>query len=146
PRRGRRERVRARAQGEARGAGGRDADPSLRKGERAMSERPPANRRRKAAAVIEAPPDPIYQGDDSPMPGPATTTVPPRPRGKLTQTVKLTLGVAVVLTASVAVAWGARRYVTSSPRFSVRTVLVDGNKKRSANQVANGAGVAVGKN
>lgn len=111
-----------------------------------MSERAPANRRRKAAAVIAAPPDPIYQGDDSPVPGPATTTVRPPSKGKLTQAVKLTLGVAVVLGASVAVAWGARRYVTTSPRFAVRTVLVDGNKKRSATQVANGAGVAVGKN
>jgi cell division protein FtsQ len=56
------------------------------------------------------------------------------------------LGAAVVLTASVAVAWGARRYITSSPRFAVRTVLVEGNGRRSAEQIANAGGVSVGKN
>jgi cell division protein FtsQ len=46
----------------------------------------------------------------------------------------------------VAVAWGARRYVMTSPRFAIRTVLIDGEKKRSASQVASSAGVEVGKN
>jgi len=111
-----------------------------------MSERPPTNRRKKAQ-VIEAPPDPFPLGDDSPPPPAATTTtIRPRPAGRLSQTIKLAIGVLAVLAASVAVAWGARRYVTTSPRFAVRTVLVDGNKKRTAAQVASFAGVAVGKN
>jgi cell division protein FtsQ len=52
----------------------------------------------------------------------------------------------VVVAASISVAWGARRYVTTSPRFAVRTVLVEGERRRSAGAVAEAAGVAVGKN
>ncbi|MFO0759718.1 MAG: FtsQ-type POTRA domain-containing protein [Byssovorax sp.] len=106
--------------------------------------------------VIEAPVDPIIE-EDSPLPGPATTTVRPPPGkkkaptlrergGKALRAAQLALGVVVVIAASVAVAWGARRYVMSSPRFAIRTVLVDGEKKRSATAVASLAGVEVGKN
>jgi cell division protein FtsQ len=125
-----------------------------------MSERLPLNRRRSAPSLrpIDAPSDPVFEGDDSPLPGAATTSVRPpgrkakapkaaaRPRSRLAEAVKLTAGVSVVLAASIAVAWGARRYVTTSPRFAVRTVLVDGARKRSAAQVASAGGVAVGKN
>ncbi len=52
----------------------------------------------------------------------------------------------MVIAASISVAWGARRYVTTSPRFAVRTVQVEGERRRSANAVADAAGVAVGKN
>jgi cell division protein FtsQ len=54
--------------------------------------------------------------------------------------------VAVVLAASIAVAWGARRYVMSSPRFAIRTVLVEGIERRSAHEVARAGGIEVGKN
>lgn len=125
-----------------------------------MSERAPPNLRRKAARgrQIDAPIDPFFEGDDSPLPGSTTTTVRPpgsRARGskaparspsRLGQGLKLTVGVCMVLAASIAVAWGARRYVTTSPRFAVRTVLVEGERKRSATQVASAGGVAVGKN
>ncbi len=125
-------------------------------------ERPAVDKKRAAKArskVIEAPSDPIYGDDDSPLPGPATTTVrpPPGPRraepsslkrtgSRVLRALQLTFGVVVVLVASVAVAWGARRYVMTSPRFAIRTVLIDGEKKRSASQVASSAGVEVGKN
>jgi cell division protein FtsQ len=52
----------------------------------------------------------------------------------------------VVLTASVLVAWGLRRYLQSSPRFAVRTVEVGGNARRTAHQLAQRAGADVGKN
>jgi cell division protein FtsQ len=117
------------------------------------------NKRRPDAQrpkTVSAPPDPIL-GDDSPPPGPATTTVrPPRPStpskadkapaGPLARTFQLVGGVAVVLAASISVAWGARRYLTTSPRFAVRTVQVDGERRRSAAHVAELGGVAVGKN
>jgi cell division protein FtsQ len=117
------------------------------------------NKRRPDAPrpkTLSAPPDPIA-GDDSPLPGPATTTVrPPRssgppkatrpPPGRLARTFQLVGGVVVVLAASISVAWGARRYLTSSPRFAVRTVEVDGERRRSAAQVAEMGGVGVGKN
>jgi cell division protein FtsQ len=60
--------------------------------------------------------------------------------------VQLFAGVVVVLAASIAVGWGARRYVLSSPRFAIRTVLVDGASRRSAEQVAETGGVKVGNN
>ncbi|KYF50271.1 cell division protein, partial [Sorangium cellulosum] len=59
---------------------------------------------------------------------------------------QLFAGAAVVIVASTAVAWGARRYIVSSPRFAVRTVLVDGVQRRSAEQVASSGGIEVGKN
>jgi cell division protein FtsQ len=121
---------------------------------------PPENRRRPDAArpkTVSAPPDPIA-GDDSPVPGPATTTVRPprpaaaapkpdrRPPGRVARAFQLVGGVAVVLAASISVAWGARRYLTTSPRFAVRTVLVEGERRRSAAHVAEMGGVAVGSN
>jgi cell division protein FtsQ len=69
-----------------------------------------------------------------------------RPPSRALRALQLVAGVAVVLTASIAVAWGARRYITSSPRFAVRTVLVDGIQRRSAEQVASAGSIEVGKN
>lgn len=101
--------------------------------------------------VIAAPPDPSPDLDnDSPVPPPATTTVKP-PAGprtvrKLSRAMALVLGVCVVLSASIAVAWGARRYITTSPRFGIRTVLVDGNRRLSAEEIAAHGGVTIGRN
>jgi cell division protein FtsQ len=110
---------------------------------------------RTRSKVVDAPADVIT--DDSPLPGPATTTVrPPPPRaaprrrlgrlGRFARTAQLVVGAAVVLAASISVAWGVRRYLMQSPRFAVRTVLVDGAHRRSAATVAALGGVAVGKN
>lgn len=118
---------------------------------------PKANRKLPggpARPVVDAPADPVG-GDDSPLPGPATTTMRPpslgpaparRGLGRLARTAQLVGGVAVVLAASTGVAWGARRYLVTSPRFGVRTVLVDGERRRTAAQVAAAGGVEVGKN
>jgi cell division protein FtsQ len=122
----------------------------------------PKNRRlpaapRKAGGVVDAPADPIPQIDESPAPPPATTTTlrppgrrrpsaPPPLRSRVARWLQLTVGVTVVLACSIAVAWGARRYITSSPRFAVRSVLVEGTSRRTADQVAKAGGVAVGKN
>jgi cell division protein FtsQ len=122
-----------------------------------MSERTSGNRRSRPAkarsSVIDAPADPIVGGHDSPLPGPATTTVRPPPgaspkrlESRVSRGIQLVAGAAVVVAASISVAWGARRYVTTSPRFAVRTVLVEGERRRSASAVADAAGVAVGKN
>ncbi len=118
------------------------------------SSPPPANKRvaARSSATIDAPPDPIST-DDSPLPGPATTTVrPPKPSmfagklGAVGRGAKVVLGAAVVVSASLAVAWGARHYLRTSPRFSVRTVLVDGVRRRTADEVARAGGVTPGKN
>jgi cell division protein FtsQ len=106
--------------------------------------------------ILEAPRDP--GGDEgSPLPGPATTTVRPPPQpaasssrgkrpGSALRALQLAAGVAIVAAASVGVAWGARRYITGSPRFAVRTVLVEGAHRRTAPQIAAAGGVAVGQN
>jgi cell division protein FtsQ len=105
---------------------------------------------RKSAVL--APADPLFADDDSPPPGPVSQSVRPlaprprAPKSRLVSTLQLLAGVIVVLAASIAVAWGGRRYITTSPRFSVRSVTVDGTQRRSAEQVASLAGVAIGKN
>jgi cell division protein FtsQ len=94
--------------------------------------------------------------EESPPPAPTSATVrppaqpgafsPARPLGKIARSLQLVLGVAVVLIASIAVAWGARRYIMSSPRFAIRTVLVDGASRRTAEQVAAAGHIDVGAN
>ena len=120
--------------------------------------RPDAARASRRGGVIDAPRDDAPRDDvpsepDSPLPSAATTSTtvrPPAPKGRvagpLGRAVQLVAGAVIVLASSVGVAWGARRYLTQSPRFAVRTVLVDGAHRRSAAQVAAGGGVAVGDN
>ncbi len=122
--------------------------------------RPPANKRRPEAPkakVIAAPRDPVVD-EESPLPGLAATTARPRaaraPRSaaarprlaRFTRAAQLVLGAAVALSAAIAAAGGLIRYVRQSPRFAVRTVLVDGNHRRSAATIAAEGGVAVGSN
>ncbi len=58
----------------------------------------------------------------------------------------LMTGIIVVVSASVAVAWGLRRYLRTSPRFAVRTIVVEGNQRKTPNQIAERAGIASGRN
>jgi len=119
-----------------------------------MSDVMPSNRRTKnnSTRPAMAPPDPMPASEhDSPPPPAATTTVRPSPLAavaskKLPRALSLVLGLVVVLSASIAVAWGARRYITTSPRFSIRTVLVDGNHRMQAEDIATAGGVTVGRN
>lgn len=124
-----------------------------------MSAVLPENRRKKMppSGPIAAPPDPIIgAADESPPPPEATTTTlrPPAPARKkrapklpqIPRALQVLAGVLVVLSASIAVAWGARRYIMTSPRFAIRTVLVDGNHRLAAEQVAIAGGVNVGRN
>jgi cell division protein FtsQ len=59
---------------------------------------------------------------------------------------RLLTGIIVVVSASVMVAWGLRRYLRSSPRFAIKTVIVEGNARRAAHQVATRAGAELGQN
>ncbi len=58
----------------------------------------------------------------------------------------LLTGIIVVVSASVAVAWGLRRYLRTSPRFAVRDVQVHGHQRRTPQQIAKGAGLVKGIN
>jgi cell division protein FtsQ len=116
---------------------------------------------------VSAPPDPLPTGtEDSPTPpsqrwGLARQTAETSdagakaqrkapvlhpPASKWMRIVQFIAGASLVLIASVAVAWGVRRYIVSSPRFAIRTVTVDGTKRLTAEQVAAAGGVAVGRN
>jgi cell division protein FtsQ len=55
-------------------------------------------------------------------------------------------GTALVVGASWSVAWAARRYVTTSPRFVVTDVVVNGNKLRTPEQLAAEAKITKGQN
>jgi cell division protein FtsQ len=55
-------------------------------------------------------------------------------------------GILVVAAASTAVAWGLRRYLRESHRFAVTDVKVEGNSRRSAQQIIKRAGLDLGKN
>lgn len=114
---------------------------------------PPKNERVRASTPSshESPAPPATSVSVRPPRRPAKDGAPPaarprRPIARHLRALQLLAGAAVVLVASTAVAWGARRYIVSSPRFAVRTVLVDGIQRRTAEQVASSGGIEVGKN
>jgi cell division protein FtsQ len=59
---------------------------------------------------------------------------------------KLASGLAVVVGASLAVAWSAHHYALTSPRFAIRTVDLVGAKRTTREQLKTDSGVAVGLN
>jgi cell division protein FtsQ len=66
--------------------------------------------------------------------------------GPWLQRLSLFTGIIVVVAASLLVAWGLRRYLRTSPRFSVRVVQVEGNARRTPHQIAQRAGIETGMN
>lgn len=58
----------------------------------------------------------------------------------------LVTGIIVVISASVLVAWGLRRYLRSSPRFALRTIQVDGTQRLTPHHVAQRGGLEAGLN
>ena len=55
-------------------------------------------------------------------------------------------GFALVAAISLTVAFGARRYLMTSPRFALQQVVVDGQKTRSKDALMARAGIAIGQN
>ncbi|WP_437298719.1 FtsQ-type POTRA domain-containing protein [Sorangium sp. So ce426] len=117
------------------------------KNERVRASTPPSHESPAppATSVSVRPPRAIDRGERSAEGAPPAAR-PRRPIARPLRALQLLAGAAVVLVASTAVAWGARRYIVSSPRFAVRTVLVDGVQRRTAEQVASSGGIEVGKN
>lgn len=66
--------------------------------------------------------------------------------GLLWSALKLASGLAVVVGASLAVAWSAHHYALTSPRFAIRTVELVGAKRSTLEQLKSLASVAVGDN
>jgi len=111
---------------------------------------------------VIAAPDESGFSDDSPTPGPvarkngrakssagATSEPPPERPGFFRTTwslMKLALGVAMVVAASGAVAWGAHRYALTSPRFAVRKIEINGVKRKTDDQIERLGSVKLGDN
>jgi cell division protein FtsQ len=71
---------------------------------------------------------------------------PPKPPGRVAGILRAALGVALVVGISGAAALGARRYVTTTPRFAIGEISVTGNARRTVEDVATEAGIAKGAN
>lgn len=99
----------------------------------------PANRRLKAT--------PLPQGvAPAPAPRPSRVPAPPRPPSPVLAALRTTLGVVLVVSAAVGVAWAARRHVMTSPRFAVTEIDVLGHDRRTAEAIAGESGVTAGVN
>lgn len=56
------------------------------------------------------------------------------------------VGLAIVVGIGSGVAWGARRYVRTSPRFAVNEIVTHGGKRRGPDDIASIAGITKGQN
>lgn len=95
---------------------------------------------------------------ESPQPPSVVRSVPPppagpKPPGKIKRALKsawtgtrILVAILLVVAASIGAAWGARTYVTKSPRFSIRTITVEGASKLTPEAIAKAGGVVVGQN
>jgi cell division protein FtsQ len=59
---------------------------------------------------------------------------------------KTVLGFLLVAAVSLGVAWGARRYVDTSPRFALKETVVEGNVRRPKEAILEEGGITLGKN
>ena len=103
----------------------------------------PQNRR-----VREPPSQPSPGGRES-LPPATEVVVPPRaPKGpsRWAAAARAVLGASLVVATSALVAWAARRYVMTSPRFAVTDIEVVGGERRTADAVSAESGIAVGAN
>lgn len=105
----------------------------------------PVNRRVRGAKKQRG------EGPDSAAPPVGETqpgATPPSPivPSRAWAIVKNVAGVAMVVAVATGVAWGARKYVTTSPRFAVQQIVVSGVKMRTPEEIAAVAGVSPGDN
>lgn len=78
------------------------------------------------------------------------TKPPPKPLSpgvkRALAAARAVFGVAVVVAIACGVAWGARRYVTKSPRFAVSEIVVSGTHRFAPEDIEAKAGLARGQN
>ena len=99
----------------------------------------PSNRKRAKDAPL---PDVLDA-----LPPKITAPEPPKPRiSRFMPILRAAFGVALVLGVSGTVAWGARKYVKTSPRFAVNEIVVAGGRFRSDDQITDAAGIKRGTN
>lgn len=71
---------------------------------------------------------------------------PPKPESRGMRILRGVMGFVMVVGIGGTVAWGARKYVKTSPRFSVAEIVTTGAKRRTADELAATAGIAKGQN
>lgn len=116
---------------------------------RALSAQDAGDEPQAANSTTLRPPPPAQARAQKGSEGKRSKTAAPKPKKPLprfVRTLQFIAGAMIVIAASVAVSWGARRYIMSSPRFAIRTVLVDGASRRSADDIAAAGGIGVGNN
>ncbi len=79
-------------------------------------------------------------------PQPRRRLVTPERRAKVVAFAKSAFGGLLIVSLSVGMALGARRYVKTSPRFAVTEIAVSGTHRRSAEEITNVAELATGVN
>jgi cell division protein FtsQ len=83
---------------------------------------------------------------------PETLSAPPPPRkpsrppSRILAALRTTVGIVLVVSAALGVAWAARRHVMTSPRFAVTEIDVVGQDRRTAEAIATESGVTAGAN
>lgn len=77
---------------------------------------------------------------------PASMSRRARSPSRVLAALRTTLGVALVVSAALGVAWAARRHVMTSPRFAVTEIDVVGHGRRTADAIAAESGVTAGAN
>ncbi len=119
---------------------------------------PPRNVRSRPSS-----PPPAAAADSPAPPEVGKTTPPPRseppvapPKAPLSERMprvhkaltgaKIVVGLAIVTSASVGVAWGAKRYMTTSPRFAVKTIEIDGAERKTPEEIAAIGSLHIGDN
>ena len=70
----------------------------------------------------------------------------PAPPSRILAALRTTLGIVLVVSAALGVAWAARRHVMTSPRFAVTEIDVVGHDRRTADAIAVESGVTAGAN
>lgn len=79
-------------------------------------------------------------------PVPRKKSVPPKKESSFLRVARTVIGVVLVVGIGGGAAWGARRYVKTSPRFAVHEIATSGGKRRSPDELAAIAGIAKGQN
>lgn len=113
-----------------------------------MSTPPPIGASLKARNIRTRPKAPSDPGGsippaaiEPPAPRPA-----PRSESKALRVLRAAFGLTMVVAIASTVAWAARHYVRTSPRFAVSEIVTTGAKHRTPDELAITAGIAKGQN
>lgn len=105
---------------------------------------PPASARNVRRKPLVAEPE-VSKGTESTRPS-APNGVGERRESRAMRMAWSVLGTVLVIGIGTGVAWSARHYITTSPRFSVREIVVSGAQRRTEDQLSAEAGIEKGKN